>query len=92
MVPNGDLDLGIAREALPAAEPNKVAVARRPRQRPSLPILDEKTPLGPMSIAMGQAGARMASGGVAPGRARPAAATPAKARTPLQKAPERSLP
>jgi serine/threonine protein kinase len=92
MVPNGDLDLGIAREAPPAAEPNKVAVARRASQRPSRPIVDEKTPLGPMSIAMGQAGARIASGGVAPGRARPAAAKPAKARTPQQNAPERSLP
>jgi eukaryotic-like serine/threonine-protein kinase len=93
MVPNGDLDLGIAREAPPANEPNEVAVARRPRQRPSLPTLDQKkTPLGPMSIAMGEAGARIASGGVAPGRARPAAATPAKARTPLRKAPERSHP
>jgi serine/threonine-protein kinase len=92
MVPNGNLDLGTAREAPPAAGSNKVAVARRPSQRPSQPILDEKTPLGPMSIAMGQAGARIASGGVAPGRARRAAGTTAKARTPLQKAPQRSLP
>jgi len=92
MVPDGDPALATAREAPPAAEPSKVAVARRPSPRPKPPIPDEQTPLGPMSIAMGEAGARIASGGVAPGRARPAAATTGKARAPLQKAPERALP